>query len=55
MSQEILSFKPSSDVCEASGCLAKATTNISVKVGELGIIFLRLCNDCASKFGDDSS
>lgn len=37
-------------ICEAVGCFARATNNIAVKVGTLGVISLFLCNDCISKF-----
>jgi hypothetical protein len=50
MSQEILSSDINKDLCEAFGCSAKATTEISVKVGQQGTISLRLCNDCVNKF-----
>ena len=46
------SLEPQSgiEICEASGCFAKATDKITVKVGTLGVISLLLCNDCVSKF-----
>jgi hypothetical protein len=37
-------------ICEATGCLEKATDNITIKVGSLGIITLLLCSNCVPKF-----
>jgi hypothetical protein len=39
--------------CEAFGCSAKATDEIAVKVGSLGVIPLSLCDDCISKFQEN--
>jgi hypothetical protein len=39
--------------CEAFGCSAKATDEITVKVGNLGAISLLLCDDCISKFQEN--
>ncbi len=44
-----------SNVCEATGCFAKATVLIEVKVGEKGNIPLSLCSKCVIKFEDESS
>jgi hypothetical protein len=38
------------NICEAYGCSKKATTKISVKVGQLGSISLDLCANCTEKF-----
>jgi hypothetical protein len=40
------------NICEAYGCSQKATTKISVKVGQLGSISLDLCNNCTEKFDE---
>ena len=37
-------------ICEATGCFEKATNNITIKVGSLGIITLLLCSNCVPKF-----
>jgi hypothetical protein len=37
-------------ICEATGCFEKATNNIPIKVGSLGIITLLLCSNCVPKF-----
>jgi hypothetical protein len=42
-------------ICEAYGCYAKATTEISVKVGQQGTISLLLCKDCVNRFTDKRS
>jgi len=39
-----------STICEASGCSAYATIEVSVPVGDLGTINLLLCEKCKSKF-----
>ena len=52
MSQSITSSEVNKDVCEAVGCFAEATTEIKVKVGQRGVIMLRLCRDCTNKFED---
>ena len=39
-------------ICEAYGCYAKATTEISVKVGQQGTISLLLCKECINRFTD---
>jgi hypothetical protein len=41
------------DICEAAGCFSKATEEISVKVGNLGIMHLLLCKNCVNKFEDN--
>jgi hypothetical protein len=53
MDQETIGSEINKEICEAVGCLAKATTEISVKVGLLGEIQLRLCKDCVYKFAGD--
>ena len=50
MSENTISSEIYNVICEAYGCYAKATTEISVKVGELGTISLRVCKDCENKF-----
>jgi hypothetical protein len=50
MSENIIPTEIYNVICEAYGCYAKATTEISVKVGELGTISLRVCKDCENKF-----
>ena len=52
MSQELISTEFNKDVCEALGCFAKATIEITVKVGKLGTISLLLCENCVTKFKD---
>jgi hypothetical protein len=52
VSQEIIDSEVNNDTCEAVGCFAKATNEIAVKVGNLGIIYLYVCKDCAKQFGD---
>ncbi|MGA9840923.1 MAG: hypothetical protein WBP64_03705 [Nitrososphaeraceae archaeon] len=37
-------------ICEATGCFEKATNNIPIKVGSLGVITLLLCSNCVPKF-----
>ena len=37
-------------ICEATRCFEKATNNIPIKVGNLGIITLLLCSNCLAKF-----
>jgi hypothetical protein len=49
MDKEIIDFQVN-NICEAYGCFRKATTKISVRVGQLGTIPLDLCTDCMSKF-----
>lgn len=39
--------------CEALGCDERATTQLTVSVGELGYITLNLCKDCVSKFEEN--
>ena len=39
--------------CEALGCDERATTQISVGVGESGNIILNLCENCAPRFRED--
>jgi hypothetical protein len=50
MSHSTISSEVNNSVCEAYGCYAKATTEISVKVGELGTISLLLCKECVNRF-----
>jgi hypothetical protein len=50
MSHSTLSSEVNNSICEAYGCYAKATTEISVNVGELGTISLLLCKDCVNRF-----
>jgi hypothetical protein len=53
MNKESLDFEVN-NICEAFGCFQKATTKISVKVGQLGTIPLELCIYCVKKFENDS-
>jgi hypothetical protein len=56
MNQETIDFEVNNSICEAVGCFAKVTTEILVKVGQQGVIPLRLCKDCVYKFaGNDDS
>jgi hypothetical protein len=56
MSHRTISSEVNNTICEAVGCLAKATTEITVKVGQQGVIALRLCKGCVDKFnGDEGS
>jgi hypothetical protein len=40
------------NICEATGCSAKATNKIDVKVGQRGTIGLHLCVNCIHKFDE---
>jgi hypothetical protein len=40
-------------ICEAVDCFAAATTEIMVRVGQQGVIPLRLCKGCVNKFAGD--
>jgi hypothetical protein len=40
-------------ICEANGCTAPATTQLSVRVGDLGNISLSLCSNCVTRFADE--
>jgi hypothetical protein len=56
MSQGIIDSDVNNTICEAVGCIAKATTEIRVKVGQRGIISLRCCKYCVGKFvGDEET
>jgi hypothetical protein len=46
---------PLNNTCEAYGCSQKATTKISVRVGQLGSILLDLCANCIEKFDEKSA
>jgi hypothetical protein len=37
-------------ICDVTGCFEKATDNITIKVGSLGVITLLLCSNCVPKF-----
>ena len=50
MNTEVLDFQVNNPICEATGCLEKATDKIMVKVGSLGVITLLLCSNCVPKF-----
>jgi hypothetical protein len=52
MSQSRISSHLDKKICEASGCFAKATTEIAVKVGWQHTILLNLCESCVAKFQD---
>ena len=52
MSENTISSEIYNVICEAYGCYAKATAEISVNVGELGTISLLLCKDCVNRFTD---
>lgn len=41
-------------ICEAVNCFLQSAVQIKVKVGQLGSISLSLCNDCISKFRDET-
>lgn len=43
------------NVCEALGCNAEATGDISLDVGNHGIISLRVCDGCLYKFQENKS
>ena len=53
MSQEIIDSGVNNSICEASECSAKATIEITVKVGQQGVIPLHLCKKCVNKFAGD--
>ena len=40
-------------ICEATGCTARANTQLSVRVGDLGNISLSLCSNCVTRFADE--
>jgi hypothetical protein len=40
-------------ICDGAGCCNEATITIEEEVGEMGIIILRLCNDCIAKFREE--
>jgi hypothetical protein len=50
MDKEIMCFQVNKGICEAYGCFERATTQINVKVGQLGTIPLDLCFYCVKKF-----
>jgi uncharacterized protein YlaI len=53
MSATRLSTKDNKNIiCEAIGCLAKATFKIDVKVGQNRAVTLYLCGNCIDKFED---
>lgn len=52
MSQQSIDLDINKNICEGFGCLAVATTQITVKVGQQSTISLRLCKDCVLKFKD---
>jgi hypothetical protein len=54
MDKEIMCFQINKGICEAYGCFERATTQINVKVGHLGIILLDLCTDCVKKFDENT-
>jgi hypothetical protein len=53
MYQNTISSKVNKNICEASGCFAKATKNVEVQIGKQGTIALHLCGRCVAKFQDD--
>jgi hypothetical protein len=53
MSQRTIDSGINNDICEAVGCFAKATNEIIVKVGQQGVISLRLCKNCVNKFAGE--
>ena len=55
MVKQIIDTRLNNDLCEAAGCFADATTEIHVKVGDLGTIPLMLCESCVTKFDDNDS
>jgi hypothetical protein len=54
MSQHSINLDINKNICEGFGCLAVATTQITVKVGQQSTISLRLCKDCVLKFKDNN-
>jgi hypothetical protein len=38
--------------CEAVGCFAIAEGQVRIPVGELGLLKLKVCNNCIAKFTD---
>lgn len=38
------------DICESNDCFAPAAVSIPVNVGDLGQIYLHVCNKCIYKF-----
>jgi hypothetical protein len=52
MDKEIMCFQVNKGICEAYDCFERATTQINVKVGQLGTIPLELCTYCIKKFDE---
>jgi len=52
MAHSTIGSELNNHICDATGCFAKATTKIDMKVGKNGIISLELCNSCVAKFED---
>lgn len=50
MKQDIKDTEDSRNLCDGFGCNSEAIGEIEVKVGELGIINLSLCEKCKPKF-----
>jgi hypothetical protein len=52
MNHDTLASDHYKELCEAIGCFAKAENEVSVPVGELGVIILLVCDNCMRKFRD---
>lgn len=52
MSQNRIYFKANKELCEALGCVAEATHEIDLRLGQLGKISVHLCKSCIPKFQD---
>jgi hypothetical protein len=47
---ELNQAKKDTSECEAAGCNAKATATMAVPVGNNGLIFVSVCQNCTGKF-----
>lgn len=52
MSEYNISIKDNKQICEAFGCVEKATEQIEINAGKYGILVLRVCSKCVRKFQD---
>jgi hypothetical protein len=50
MGTSTISSQDNKTLCEALGCFEQAITEVSVPVGDLGIIKVLVCGNCMSKF-----
>jgi hypothetical protein len=50
--EEIIDSQDGNAICEAAGCVEKATNIVEVDVGPFGQISLSLCVQCIGRFQD---